>query len=122
MPSSVYVELENSEAKVGPERDKLESPSAGTGFETPGQQCPPNEGIWEQGRTIANGFLTADVDSSQGGRIPSPTESVDTRADKSTIILAAAPSCSRATNPEAKRTSSSTPVEKERRPRLGTRL
>ena len=45
MPSSVYVELENSEAKMGPERDELKLSSAGTGFETPGQQCPPNEEI-----------------------------------------------------------------------------
>ena len=24
------------------------SSSAGTGLETPGLQCPPNEGVWEQ--------------------------------------------------------------------------
>ena len=58
------------------------------GIKTPGQQCPPNEGIWEQRRTTANGFLTAGVDSSQGGKFPSPTESVDTRANKSTRIIA----------------------------------
>ena len=27
--------------------EELESPSAGTGLETPGQQGPPNEGTWE---------------------------------------------------------------------------
>ena len=86
--SSVYVKLENTEGTMDPERGELESPSAGTGLKTPGQQCPPNEGIWEQGRTTANGFLTAGMDSSQGGRIPSSTESVDTRADKSTRITA----------------------------------
>ena len=32
------------------------------------------EGIWEQRRTTANGFVTAGVDSSQGGRTPSPPE------------------------------------------------
>ena len=58
------------------------------GIKTPGQQCPPNEGIWEQRRITANGFLTAGVDSSQGGKFPSPTESVDTRANKSTRIIA----------------------------------
>ena len=59
---------------MGPKLEELESPSAGTGLETPGQQCPPNAGIREQGRTTANGVLTAGVDSSQGGRIPSPPE------------------------------------------------
>ena len=62
------------------ELEKLESPSAHTGLETPGQQCPPYGGIWEQGRTIANGILTVGVDSSQGGRISSPMERVGTRA------------------------------------------
>ena len=84
---SVYVELENAEGKMGSELEELESPSAGTGLETPGQQCPPNEGTWETRRTTAAGFLTAAVDSSQGGRIPSTTECVDTRAsEKSTRI------------------------------------
>ena len=86
--SSVYVKLENIVGRMDPERGELEPPSADTGLETPGQQCPPNKGIWEQGRTTANGFLTADVDSSQGGRILSPTKSVDSRADKSTRITA----------------------------------
>ena len=49
--SSVFVKLENTEGKMGPELEELESPSAGTGLETPKQQCPPNEGIWETGRT-----------------------------------------------------------------------
>ena len=82
-PSVVYFNLENEERM---ELDELKSSSAGTGLETPEQQCPPYEGIWEQRRTTANGVLTAAVDSNQGGRIPSPTESVDTRADKSTRI------------------------------------
>ena len=55
--SSVCVQLENNEGKIDPERGELESPSAGTGLETPGQQCPPNEGTWDQGRTTADGFL-----------------------------------------------------------------
>ena len=59
---------------MDPERDKLESPSAGAGLETPGQQCPPNEGTWDQGRITADGFLTAGVGSNQGGNIPLPTE------------------------------------------------
>ena len=72
--SSTYVKLENTEGEMGPELEELESPSAGTGLKTPGQQCPPNEGTWEQRRTTANGFSTAGVDSSQGGRTPSPPE------------------------------------------------
>ena len=68
---------------------ELEPPSAGTGLEAPGQQCPPNEGSWETGRTTADGFLTAGVSSNQGGSIYSPTERVDTRAStKSTATFA----------------------------------
>ena len=75
---------------MGPELKELESPSPGTGRETPGQQCPPNEGIWETGQTTAGGFLTAGVGSNQGGNIFSPTtESVDTRAgNKGTRTIA----------------------------------
>ena len=67
--SDVCANSENNEGRMDPERDELESPSAGTGFETPGQQCPPNEGMWKQGQTTANSFLTAGVDSSQGGKL-----------------------------------------------------
>ena len=64
---------------MGPELKELESPSAGTGLKTPGQQCPPNEGTWDQGRTTADGFLTAGVGLNQRGNISSPTEHVGTR-------------------------------------------
>ena len=88
--SSVYVKLENTEGKMGPELEELEAPSAGTGLETPGQQYPPNEGIRETGRTNASGILTTGVDSNQGGNIFSTrTESVGTRtSEKSTRITA----------------------------------
>ena len=56
-PSGVYFKLENNEGEMGPELEKLEPSSAGTGLETPGQQCPPNEGVWETGRITANGFF-----------------------------------------------------------------
>ena len=86
---SVNVELENAKGKMGPELEELELPSAGTGLEMPRQQCPPNEGTWETGRTTAADFLTAAVDSSQGGRTPPTTECVDTRtSEKSTRITA----------------------------------
>ena len=116
---------------MDPERGELESPSAGTGLETPGQQCPPNEGTWDQGRTTADGLLTAGVDSrgnhffffterakntTTSADISSPTKHVGTRAG-----TAATPE-NAGTRQLVKRTSSLTPVEKERRHRFGTRL
>ena len=85
------------------ELKELESPSAGTGLETPGQQCPPNEGTREKGRTTADGFLTAGVGSNQEGNIFSPTtESVDTRAgNRSTRTITDISST--ATTPEKRR-------------------
>ena len=44
-PSVVYFNLENEERM---KLDELKSSSAGTGLKTPGQQCSPYEGIWEQ--------------------------------------------------------------------------
>ena len=86
-PSSVYVKLKNTEGKMGPELEELESPSAGTGLETPGQQCPPNEGTWDQGRTTTSDILTAGEGSCQGKNISSPTtESVDKRAKDTKTI------------------------------------
>ena len=80
IPSDVCFKLKSNEGKMDPKLKELESPSAGTGRETPGQQCPPNEGTWETGRTTADGFLTAGVGENQGGNISSPTEHVGTRA------------------------------------------
>ena len=81
--SSTCVNLENIEGKMGPELEELKSPSAGTGLETPGQQCPPDEGIRETERTTPAGLLTAGVGSCHSGDISSPTERV-----KSTRITA----------------------------------
>ena len=89
--SDLCIKFESNEGKMGPELEELKSSSAGTDFGTPGQQCPPNEGIWEQGRTTANGFLTAGVGSSQGGRIPSTTECEDTKTFADTSSTAATP-------------------------------
>ena len=47
--SDVCFKLENNKGKMDPELKGLESPSGGTGLETPGQQCPRNEGTWETG-------------------------------------------------------------------------
>ena len=72
---------------MGPELKEIEPPSAGTGLETPGQQCPSNEGIWETGRTTASGILTAGVGSNQRENISSPTtESVDKQAKDTKTI------------------------------------
>ena len=91
--SSVSAKLENTEGKMGPELEELEFPSAGTGLETPGQQCPPNEGIWETGRTTASGTLTAGVGSSQKGNISSPKErATSTRTTADISSTAATPS------------------------------
>ena len=77
---------------MDPERGELESPWADTGFETPGQKCPPNEGTWDQGRTTADGFLTADVGLNQGGNIFSPTtKSVGTTKTKTTFANISSP-------------------------------
>ena len=49
MPPDICFKLESNEGKMDPELKELESPSAGTGPETPGQQCHPNEGTWKKG-------------------------------------------------------------------------
>ena len=79
-PSVVYFNLENEERM---ELDELKSSSAGTGLKTPGQQCPPNQGIWEQGRITAFGILTMGAGSSKKGNISSST-----RREKSTVTVA----------------------------------
>ena len=92
MPPDVCFKLENNEGRMDPERGELESPSAGTGLETPGQQCPPNDGTWETRRTTADDFLTAGVGPNQEGDISSPTmERVDMRAVKTTANITILP-------------------------------
>ena len=86
--SDVCINLENNEGRMDPERGELEPPSAGTGPETPGQQCPPNEGTWKKGRTMADGYSLVDMGSNEGGDISSPTtERVDTRAVRTTADI-----------------------------------
>ena len=82
--ADVCANLENNEGRMDPERGELESPSAGTGLQTPEQQCPPDERTWEKGRTIADGYLLLGMGSNQGADISSPTERVDTRAVRTT--------------------------------------
>ena len=66
-PPDVYVSMEEKdEGRMNPELTELEPPSTGAGLETPGQQCRPNEGIWETGGTIADGYLLVGMGSNQG--------------------------------------------------------
>ena len=125
--SSVCVNLENNEGRMDPELEELESPSAGTGLETPGQQCPPNKGIWETGRTTASGTLTADVGSSQKENILSPTtESVDKRAKDTRTIEGISSTAATPSKRRHKRSSEENkqfdPGGKGEKARLGTRL
>ena len=76
--------MESNQGKMDPEPTELESPSAGTGIETPGQQCPPNEATWETGRNIANGYLLVGMGLNQVGDTSQPTECVGTRAGTAT--------------------------------------
>ena len=92
-PSGVLCNLENNEGEMDPrmkELEELTSSSASTGLNTLGQLSPPNEGVWETGRIIADGILTAGVNSSQGGRTPSPPErSTSTRTFEDIFSTAA---------------------------------
>ena len=120
--SSVYVKLETTEGKMGPELEELKSSSAGTGLETPGQQCPPNEGTWDQGRTTTSGILTAGMGSYQEGNISSPTE-----REKNTPTVADIPSTAATPSKRRHKTSSEEkklfhPGGKGEKARLGTRL
>ena len=84
-PSDVYVSMEEKdEGRMNPELTELEPPSAGTGLETPEQQCSPNEGIWETRRTIADGYLLVGMGSNQGGGISSQKERVGTPVGSAT--------------------------------------
>ena len=76
--------MESNEGKMDPEPTELKSSSAGTGLETPGQQCSPNEETWETGRTITDGYFLVGMGSNQGGGTSPPTERVGTRIGTAT--------------------------------------
>ena len=129
MPPDVCMRLESNEGKMDPELKKLEPPSADTALETPGQQCPPNERTRKKGRTIAEAIRSLAWDRTKGKTFFHLRRNAWTREPVPNVRqqLQTSFSCSRATNPEtrrkaAKRTSSLTTVEKERRYRFGTRL
>ena len=74
---------------MDPERGQLESPSAGTYFETPGQQCLPN---WEMRQATVDDCLLVGVTSNLGGNTYSLTGLViGTRTDSQTSTPSALP-------------------------------
>ena len=119
-PSPVACGNLENKGRMDPELEELKSSSACTRLETPGQQCPLYEGIWGQGRTIANGILTAGVDSRK--EVLHQRKAWTRELTRVKELRQTPPSCSRATDPEANKTSSSTPLGEKRRPYLGRRL
>ena len=114
-PSVVYVNLENEERI---ELEELKLSSAGTVFETPEQQCPPTEGIWEQRRTTAYGFLTAAMDSKHEGRFLNTTERAKDTTTIADISSNVATPSKRRHKISSEEKNSSTPVGEKRRPPL----
>ena len=130
-PPDVCVNLENNEDEMDPGMEELTSSSASTGLNTPGQQeSPSNEGVWETGRITADSILTAGVDSSKEGNIRhrwkvwtrEPVKRVQERQRLQESLRQLLPRQNEGTRHPAKKTSSSTRVEEESRPRLGKRL
>ena len=113
-PPDVCINLENNEDEMDPGMEELTSSSASTGLNTPGQESPPNEGVWETGRITADSILTAGVDLSKEGNISSPMESVDTRASqKSTRTATVAGISSTAATPPKRRHKTSSEENKQ---------
>ena len=106
---------------MDPEQDELESPSAGTGLEAPGQQCPPNEGIREIERTTTAVYLPRAWVHAKAEIFRHP-RNVRTRKRLQISLRQLRPRQNAGTIHLANKTSSSTPGEKERRHRLAKRL
>ena len=90
-PSGIHFNLEN-EGKMDLELGKLKSSLAVTGLNTPGQQCPPNEGIRETGKTTASGILTAGAGPSRGENISSTERAIRMVTVADIASIAATPS------------------------------
>ena len=129
-PPDVCFNLENNENEMDPGMEELTSSSASTGLHTPGQESPPNEGVWETGRITADSILIAGVDSSKKEIFRhrwkvwtrEPVKRVQVRQRLQTSLRQLLPRQNEGTRHAAKKTSSSTRVEEESRPRLGKRL
>ena len=120
--SGVYFNLENNEDEMGPELEKLESSSTDTGLGTPGQQCPPNAGVWETGRITANGFMTAGVDTRKKGNISSSTERATRTVTVAGISSIAATSLKQRHKTFSEKNKQFDPGGQGEKARLGTRL
>ena len=115
------------EIRMDSEPDWLESPSAGTGFETAGQQC---HRTWETRRTTAARYLTTGVGSNLGETLLHPLNALTRKpiAKSRQRLQHQTPfSCRRAANPKtgrkaAKKTSNLTLVGKEETHRFGRRV
>ena len=110
-PPDVCVNLENNEDEMDPGMEELTSSSTSTGLNTPGQQSPPNEGVWETERITADSILTAGVDSSKEGS--SPMESVDSRASQESTTTTVAGTSSIAATPSKRRLKTSSEENKQ---------
>ena len=121
-PSDAYVKLENNEGKMGQELEEIKSSSAGTGLETPEQQCPPTEGIWETGKTTASGILTAGVGPSRGENISSPAERATRTVTVAGISSIAATPSKRRHKTFSEENKQFDPEGQGEKVRLGTRL
>ena len=121
-PSDAYVKLENNEGKMGQELGELKSSSAGTGLETPEQQCPPTEGIWETGKTTVSGILTAGAGPSRGENISSPAERATGTVTVADISSIAATPSKRRHKTFSEENKQFDPGEQGEKARLGTRL
>ena len=85
IPSDVSVHMKKKIAGIMDQKhDQLEPPSAGTGLETRGQQCPLSGKTLETELTNADGYLLVGMGSNQGGDTSPPTERVGTRAGTAT--------------------------------------
>ena len=104
MPSGVCFNMEN-EGRMNLELGKLKSSSAVTGRNTPGQQCPPNEGIRETRKTTASGILTAGAGLSGGENISS--------AERATRMVTVADIPSIAASPSKRRHKTSSEENKQ---------
>ena len=107
---------------MGPELEELTLSSAGTGLVTPGQQCPPNEGTWDQGRTTASSILTAGVGSSQGGNFSSPTKRATSSRTTANISSTALTPSKRRHKISSEENKQFDPGGEGEKARLGTRL
>ena len=125
MPPNVCMKLESNEGKMDPELKELESQSAGTGLETPGQQCPRTRGRGRKDEPSLTAGHSLAWDRTKGETFLHLRRNAWTREPSE--LRQTSLSCSRATSPKTrikatKRTSSLTPVEKGRRHRFEMRL